>query len=251
MEVDTSSGLNEQLADAARALQAETSTQRTLERCVALATELIDGCDYAGISFVRRKAPIETPAATDPLVIRGDELQYSLQEGPCLDAIWDNETVRSPNLATEQRWPRWAPRVVDELGVASMLSFQLYTSGDTLGALNLYSKRVDAFDEDDFNAGMMLAAQGAVALAESQATEQWQNAALNRTIIGQAEGILMERFTLTADRAFAVLRRVSQQNNVKLYQVAGELVVTREIPAAAVRDTATSGPTPASAGPGR
>jgi hypothetical protein len=67
VEVDIASGLNEQLADAARALQAEPSTQRTLERCVALATELIDGCDYAGISFVRRKAPIETPAATDPL----------------------------------------------------------------------------------------------------------------------------------------------------------------------------------------
>jgi hypothetical protein len=69
----------------------------------------------------------------------------------------------------------------------------------------MYSKRVDAFDEDDFNAGMLLAAQGAVTLAESQATEQWQNAALNRTIIGQAEGILMERFTLTADQAFSVL----------------------------------------------
>jgi hypothetical protein len=69
----------------------------------------------------------------------------------------------------------------------------LYTSQDTLWALNMYSKRVDAFDEDDFNAGMLLAAQGAVALAESQATAQWQNAALNRTIIGQAEGILMER----------------------------------------------------------
>jgi transcriptional regulator with GAF, ATPase, and Fis domain len=248
--VDTSSGLNAQLSAAARALQAETSTQRTLERCVALATELIDGCDYAGISLVRRKAPIETPAATDPLVLRGDELQYSLQEGPCLDAIWDQETVHSPNLATEQRWPRWAPQVVTELGVASMLSFQLYTSQDTLGALNMYSKRIDAFDEEDFNAGMLLAAQGAVALAESQATAQWQNAALNRTIIGQAEGILMERFTLTADQAFAVLRRVSQQNNVKLHQVAGQLVLTREIPAAAVRDSATSPPAPASGGPG-
>jgi hypothetical protein len=158
--------------------------------------------------------------------------------------------VHSPNLATEQRWPRWAPQVVDELGVASMLSFQLYTSEDNLGALNMYSMRIDAFDEDDFNAGMLLAAQGAVALAESRVTAQWQTAALNRTIIGQAEGILMERFALTADRAFAVLRRVSQQNNVKLHEVAGELVLTREIPAAAVRDSATSPPAPASAGPG-
>jgi transcriptional regulator with GAF, ATPase, and Fis domain len=234
--VDTISGLNQQLADAARSLQAETSTQRTLERCVALATELIDGCDYAGVSIVHRKAPIQTPAGTDPLVMRGDELQYALQEGPCLDAIWNAETVHSPDLASEQRWPRWAPQVVAELGVASMLSFQLYTSADTLGALNLYSQTIDAFDEDDFNAGMLLAAQGAVALAESQHVVQLQNAALSRTIIGQAEGILMERFQLTADQAFAVLRRVSQANNTKLHAVAGELVVTREIPAAAVRD---------------
>ena len=122
-----------------------------------------------------------------------------------------------------------------ELGVSSMLSFQLYTTADTLGALNMYSRRADAFDEDDVNAGMLLAAQGAVALAESQQVAQLQNAALSRTIIGQAEGILMERFQITADQAFAVLRRVSQENNVKLYQVASELVVTREIPAAAVR----------------
>ena len=233
--MENTSGLDQQLADTARSLQAETSTQRTLERCVALATELIDGCDYAGVSIVHRRAPIETPAATDPLVLRGDALQYELQEGPCLDAIWNEETVHSPDLAGEQRWPRWAPRVMAELGVGSMLSFQLYTTADTLGALNMYSKRADAFDEDDVNAGILLAAQGAVALAESQQAAQLQNAALNRTIIGQAEGILMERFQITADQAFAVLRRVSQDNNVKLYQVASELVVTREIPAAAVK----------------
>jgi transcriptional regulator with GAF, ATPase, and Fis domain len=191
--VDHWSELGEELAAAARTMQGEVDTQHVLDRAVALAVELVTGCHQAGVSMVHRRAPIDTPAASDPLVVRGDELQYSLQEGPCLDAIWDQESVHSPNLATDQRWPRWAPQVVEELGVASMLSFQLYTSEDTLGALNLYSKRVDAFDEDDFTAGMLLAAQGAVALAESQATEQWQNAALNRTIIGQAEGILMER----------------------------------------------------------
>jgi transcriptional regulator with GAF, ATPase, and Fis domain len=234
--VNNTSGLNQQLADAARSLQAESSPQQTLERCVTLATELVDGCDYAAVSIVHRKAPIETPAASDPLVLRGDELQYELQEGPCLDAIWNQETVHSPNLAKEKRWPRWGPQVVKELGIASMLSFQLYTTKDTLGALNMYSTRVNAFDDDDFSAGVVLAAQGAVALAQSRQNAQLHSATLTRTLIGQAEGILMERFNITADQAFAVLRRVSQSRNVKLHQVAGELVVTRETPGAAVGD---------------
>ena len=234
MEVDIASGLNVQLADAARALQAEPSTQRTLERCVALATELIDGCDYAGISFVRRKAPIETRQQLTLWCCVAMNSSTACKRSVSRRHLGPRNGAQ-PQPGQGAAVARWAPQVVDELRVASMLSFQLYTSEDTLGALNLYSKRVDAFDEDDFTAGMLLAAQSAVALAESQATEQWQNAALNRTIIGQVEGILMERFALTADRAFAVLRRVSQQNNVKLYQVAGELVATREIPAAAVR----------------
>jgi GAF domain-containing protein len=221
------SELGEELAAAARALQAEGDTQRLLDRAVTLAVDVVRGCEYAGVSIVHRRAPIDTPAASDPLVLRGDELQYSLQEGPCLDAIWHQETVHSPDLAADERWPRWGPAVVAELGVASMLSFQLFTNADTLGALNLYSGQIGAFDEDDVTAGLMLAAHAAVALAGSQQVEQLRTAAVTRTIIGQAQGILMERFGLTADRAFAVLRRVSQDRNVKLQQVAVELVRTR------------------------
>lgn len=117
-----------------------------------------------------------------------------------------------------------------------MLSFQLFTSADTLGALNLYSRRPEAFDEEDLSAGLMLAAHAAVALAESQHAEQLRTAALNRTIIGQAQGILMERFSLTGDRAFTVLRRVSQDRNVKLHEVANQLVATRVLPTATVID---------------
>ena len=234
--------LTEELATVARALQAEGDTQHMLDRAVDLAVELIDGCDYAGVSLVHRKAPIDTAVATDSLVTRGDELQYSLQEGPCLDSIWKEETVHSPDLAADGRWPNWGPRVVEELGVASMLSFQLFTSADTLGGLNLYSKRVDAFDEDDINAGFMLAAHAAVALAASQQAEQLRTAATNRTTIGQAQGILMERFSLTADRAFMVLKRVSQNRNVKLQQVASELVATRVLPGAAVVTTDAGAP---------
>jgi hypothetical protein len=120
--------------------------------------------------------------------------------------------------------------VAKEAGVASIVSYRLYTTQDTLGALNLYSTKPDAFDADDINNGQALAAHVGVALAASQQAEHLEMAVINRTAIGRAEGILMERFGIPPDQAFAVLRRVSQHRNVKLNCVAEELVRTRETP---------------------
>ena len=220
----------EQLASAARSMQSQDGAERTLERCVAIATELFEGCRYAAVSVVHRNAPIDTAAASDPRVRRGDELQYELQEGPCLDAIWHEETVHSPDLRADERWPTWGPQVSDELGIRGMLSFQLFTDQNSLGALNLYSTTVGPFDAEDVEAGLLLAAETAVALAQARAMTQLHTAALNRTVIGQAQGILMERYKLDAQAAFAVLRRISQANNVKLHRVASEFVETRSLP---------------------
>jgi hypothetical protein len=138
--------------------------------------------------------------------------------------------VSSPDLAVDDRWPEWAPLVSAELGVGAMLCLRLYTTRDTLGGLNLYSRTINGFDDDDVNTATFLAANIAVALAESQHAEQMVSAAPNRTVIGEAMGILMERFDLDEDRAFAVLRRVSQAQNVKLFKIAEELVRTRKTP---------------------
>ena len=224
--------LHAHLAQASRDLHAEPDTQHTMERSVCLATELIPNCHYAGISIVHRNRPIDTPAATHELVRRGDELQYAFGEGPCLDAIWHYDTVISANLAEEERWQRWAPCVAAELNIRSMLALRLFTSTDLVGALNLYSKEVDAFDEDDAYTGTYLAAQIAVAVAETQQSDSLRIAALNRTIIGQAQGILMERYKIDAEEAFNVMRRVSQDNNIKVIRVADELVRTRRTPGA-------------------
>ena len=218
-----------QLAAAARAMQAETGTQHTIEKAVASATEIVHGCDMAGVSVVR-PGGIDTTAASDEALARIDALQYAINEGPCLDALQQHETVTSPDLAEDQRWPKWGPTVVEELGLRSVLSFRLYSTKDTLGALNLYADRVDAFDSDDIYNGLALAAHVGVALAGAQNVENLERAITNRTVIGQAEGILMERFDISAERAFAVLRRVSQERNVKLHKVADELVVTRQVP---------------------
>jgi GAF domain-containing protein len=228
--VNLPADLHTQLAEASRELHAEPDTQETLERSVLLATDLIPNCDHAGISMVHRNRTIDTPAASDQMARRGDELQYALDEGPCLDAIWHYDTVISANLAEEDRWTRWAPRVAAELNVRSMLCLRLFTSAELVGALNLYSKEIDAFDEDDAYTGTYLAAQIAVAIAEERQTESLRISALNRTIIGQAQGILMERYNIDPEKAFNVLRRVSQDNNIKLIRVADELVRTRRTP---------------------
>jgi len=230
--VNLPADLHAQLAQASRELHAEPDTQQTMERSVLLATELIPSCDYAGISVVHRNGAIDTPAATDELPRRGDALQYELGEGPCLDAIWHYDTVISANLAEEDRWTKWAPRVAAELGVWSMLCLRLFTSTELVGGLNLYSKEMDAFDEDDAYTGTYLAAQIAVAVAETQQQDGLRIGALNRTIIGQAQGILMERYNIDAEEAFNVMRRVSQDNSIKLIRVADELVRTRRTPGA-------------------
>jgi AmiR/NasT family two-component response regulator len=111
-----------------------------------------------------------------------------------------------------------------------MLCVRLYTTQDTLGALNLLSRRVDAFDEEDVVTAAHLAAHLAVALADAQHAEDLHSGARDRSVLGQAEGILMERFSLSSYRAFDVLTRVAQEHAVPLRQVAAELVRTRDTP---------------------
>lgn len=219
----------QQLAGAARSMQGGTSTQQTLDKVVLVATEIIQGCDLVGISVVHPDG-IDTPAGSDEALRRIDELQFTLKEGPCFDALRTHETVYSGDLATDERWPRWGPYVAKEIGVVCIVSYRLFTTEDTLGAMNLYSRKPEAFDTDDIYNGQALAAHVAVALAASQNAEHLELAISNRTVIGRAEGILMERFDIPADQAFAVLRRVSQHRNMKLNRVAEELVRTRKTP---------------------
>ena len=227
--MDTSTSFPEQLAEAARSMQGRTSTQLTLEQAVLTATEIIHGCDLVGISIVRSDG-IDTPAGSSEALTRIDELQFTLKEGPCYDALHTHEIVRSDDLAHDARWPQWGPLVARELGVVCIVSYRLFSTEHTLGALNLYSLAPDAFDADDIANGEALAAHVGVALAASQHAEHLETGMANRTVIGRAEGILMERFDITPEQAFAVLRRVSQHRNVKLNRVAEELVRTRETP---------------------
>ncbi len=220
---------HDRLAKIARALRAEQGTRATLQHGAQMATEMIDGCDHASVSVVHGKG-IDTPAFSSEASHRGDELQYELGEGPCLGAIREQETIWSPDLSRERRWPSWGPRMAREWGIRSMLCYQLFIKEDSLGALNLYSETVDGFDHHDRTVGWAFAAHVAVALAGSREIDQLQAAIASRTRIGQAEGILMERFQLSPEQAFDVLRRYSQSENTRLSVVASRLVTSRELP---------------------
>jgi GAF domain-containing protein len=228
--VSTYDDLTLRMGDVARSLPREGEPQDTLESAVRLALEVVDGCDEVGVSLVRRNKRVETPVATGPAARLGDELQYQLGEGPCLDAVWVHSLVHSPDLARDARWPRWAPAATEATGMRSLMSFQLFTAGHTVGALNLYSRSTSAYTPMDEHVGTALAAHVAGALGSAVKVEQLSEAVPRRTMIGQAQGILMERFGIDADRAFQVMVRVSQQRNVKLHEIAAEVVTTRKTP---------------------
>jgi GAF domain-containing protein len=218
------------MAEAARDLQHQSDPQATLDSAVALAVSNVEGCDAAAISFVRKGKHIDTPAATGQLAIDADRLQYETGEGPCLTSIWEQETVYSPSLAYDARWPTWGPLVVEETGARSVLSFQLFTDQDTLGALNLYSRSKDGFDQADRDDGLALAAHIAVAVAGAVQIANLNIALASRTAIATAVGMLMERFELDDDRAFAVLTRVSASHESKVRDVAAAFIATRTLP---------------------
>lgn len=220
--------LAEQLAEMARSLQAEDDTEKMLDQMVTAAVALIPGVDEASISVVIGRRDMTSQSPTGEMPRQVDAVQAEVGEGPCLDAVFEHQTVRVPDMANEPRWPRFARRAV-EAGALSMLAFQLYVERDNLGALNLYSRRPHAFDEESERVGLLFASHAAVAFAEARQQDQMNAGFDTRDLIGQAKGILMERYKISAVSAFAVLVRVSQNSNRKLRDVADELCRTRHL----------------------
>jgi transcriptional regulator with GAF, ATPase, and Fis domain len=185
---------------------------------------------FASVSLVHKGNKVETPAFSDARAMRADQLQYELQDGPCLSAIREQETFLIPDLATDVRCERWSRQVVHETGLRSCLAFQLFVDEGSLGALNLYSFEADGFDSNSREEGWVFAAQAAVALQGAQTEQTLRSAMATRNIVGQAMGILMERYKITSARAFEILRQVSQSSNIKLHDVASSLARTGQIP---------------------
>ncbi|MGY1680685.1 GAF and ANTAR domain-containing protein [Geodermatophilus sp. SYSU D01176] len=205
--------------------------ETTLEAITAAAVDAVPGAEDAGISFVVDRSRIEARAPTGAHPRALDALQDQLGEGPCYSAIREHATVRAPDVATEARWPRFAA-AAGEQGVGSMLTVRLHHTADsTLGALNLYASTPHAFDTDSEAIARIFAVHAALALAAAEREEHLEAALRSRDRIGQAKGILMERYKLTPEQAFAVLATISSGTNRKLRDIADEIATTGAIPA--------------------
>lgn len=207
----------------AASLQAPMELEETLAVITRVAAETIPGIVEASISITTKEGRIETLAPTGPRVTRADHLQYELGEGPCLHAALEEPVVAVNDLANDPRWPDFGPKAA-ALGFGSQVAFQFRAAPHVRGALNLYAQEPNSIDQDSIHLGSMFAGQIAVAMGWARQDQTLTEALATRNIIGQAVGIVMERYKLDSDRAFSFLTRLSQTSNTKLNLIAAALV---------------------------
>lgn len=216
-------------ARVSRDLMAGSEDELTFERIVHRAVEVIPACDFVGITLRQRRGHPRTVAHTDVIAKQADDLQYELDEGPCLSALAEQEAYLLRDVASDERWPRWGPAAA-QLGVGSIMSVRMADDEQTHGALNLYSRKVDAFDEDDVDLALVFASHAATAISAGRLVTGLQTALQSRHLIGVAQGIVMAQYDMGMETAFEVLRRYSSHTNVKLREVARQVVETRALP---------------------
>lgn len=214
------------MADLARNLAAPQTVDAVLREVTTAAVELIPGVDTAGILLLKKGGKFESLAGIDGVPHQLDQVQHRLQQGPCVDAALHDDIVRIDDFRRETPWPAYAA-AAQELGVLSGLSFRLYTQRQTAGALNLFGFEPTEWDSQRQTTGAVLAAQAVAALMSTLESEQLRSAVSSRDRIGQAKGIIMERFDVDDVAAFGLLRRLSQESNTPLVDIAQHVIDTR------------------------
>jgi hypothetical protein len=196
--------------------------EETLRAITAAAVEVLPDVDYASITVRHADGRLQTSAPTDAMLRGIDATQYELQEGPCYASVTDTVHLTSPQLAEDDRVPRYR-EVAVRAGIQAQAGIRLFESDRSLGALNLYSRRVGAFEDLGF-LGVLFTHQSAVALRYAQEVESLQDAIATRQLIGQAVGIAMERYEFSDEQAFAFLTRLSAYTSSSLRDVAQAIV---------------------------
>ena len=217
--------MSEPLLDTARLLSERlrpADLDETLAQVTSAAVELIPAVDYSSITVRRADGTLSTAAPTHDLLLRVDAEQYRLQEGPCYLAAAETTHVVSSDLAEDERFPQYGPMAV-AAGIRSQIGLRLFDTPRSSGALNLYSGAPGAFEDLD-SLSVLFAHQAGLAIAYAHHIDTLEEAVRSRTTIGQAVGMVMERYDLNDERAFAFLKRLSSHRNVKLRMVAQELV---------------------------
>ena len=218
-----------QVAEAVASLHREIGTERgkgALQRLVEKGSTDLVGARWASVTVLRR-GRFDTIVATDPRADTIDRTQYELGQGPCVDAVLEDATFVTADIAAEDRWQPLGRRLHD-LGVRSMLAYRLHLLDETelVAGLNFSSDRHDAFSVADVHRGLILASHCALLVTADAASSKAENLLRglesNREI-GVAVGVLMARYRLTRQQAFDVLRVASQNTNRKLIDIATEV----------------------------
>lgn len=217
------------MAHAAQELSGEPTPTELLNRAVHLVQASLPAAGGVAIAYQRPGHRFEIMAVTGPLARLADELQYRLNEGPCLDAAGMQHAVVTGDVTNDYRWPQLA-EMMRETPVRSILACYLTTPQGRTGALNLYSSTINAFDAGAQVVAEALAVHAGLALGATEQEATLRQAMGTRETIGQAVGILVERYKVTPTQAFALLVRTSQHRNIKLRDVATRLIETGEDP---------------------
>lgn len=184
----------------------------------------IPEAQYAGVTVTRDKRHIDTPAATHGYPVLLDEIQQRHGEGPCLTAAWEEKTVHVADLETDDRFPAYRRDVLAQTPIRTIMAFQLFIADQTMGALNVYAEQAGVFDSQTKEVGLAFASHSSVVWNAARRDDQFKEALSSRDTIGQAKGMIMERYGVDGIRAFELLRALSQESNVPLTQIAAELV---------------------------
>nr|WP_234810015.1 GAF and ANTAR domain-containing protein [Mycolicibacterium moriokaense] len=214
------------IAELVQALHSRTDTdsETVIAELAEHAAVEIPGAQYAGITVTRNRKHIDTPAATHFYPMLLDKVQQRYGEGPCLTAAWEEKTIHVADLEHDDRFPRYREDALAETPIRSIMAFQLFIAGETMGALNVYAEQPHAFDDESRTIGLIFAAHSSVAWNSARRDEHFKKALASRDVIGQAKGMIMERYGVDAVQAFELLRKLSQDSNVPLIKVATQLV---------------------------
>jgi ANTAR domain/GAF domain len=201
-----------------------TETTVGLHDLIGSGARHVAGCQYAGITLADKTKAVSNVAATHryPMVL--DAIQNRCGEGPCLEAVWEHHMMHVEDLNIDQRWPDYQRHALEQTPIRSILSFELFADSSSMAALNFYAEHPHAFTDESLEIGGVFATHVALAWSMMRRQDQFRSALASRDVIGQAKGVVMERFNLDAVEAFELLSRLSQQSNIKLIEVATSLI---------------------------
>ncbi|OBA76138.1 response regulator receiver protein [Mycobacterium sp. 1554424.7] len=201
-----------------------TETTAGLRELVENGVRHVPGCQYSGITLAERGNAVTSVVATHRYAAVLDTIQNRCQEGPCLAAAWRHHMMYVDDLNVDQRWPRYQRDALEATPIRSMASYELYDDDRSMAALNFYADHPHAFTDESLEIGGIFATHVALAWSMMRRQDQFRSALASRDAIGQAKGVIMERFNLDAVEAFELLTRLSQRSNTKLVDIAEGLI---------------------------